>query len=60
MYCRAFGRTAKSASMAVAEHVGPVQDTSVCGGMVANRFGLLVLCFSDWFFFPSDVRTKDL
>ena len=37
-----------------------VQDTSVYGGMVANRFGLLVLCFSDWFFFPSAVRTKDL
>ena len=28
--------------------------------MVANRFGLLVLCFSDWFFFPSEVNTKDL
>ena len=28
--------------------------------MVANRFGLLVLCFSDWFFFPSEVCTKDL
>ena len=24
---------------------GLVQDTSVCSGMVANRFGLLVLCF---------------
>ena len=28
--------------------------------MVANRFGLLVLCFSDWFFFPSEELTKDL
>ena len=37
-----------------------VQDTSVSGGMVANRFGLLVLCFADWFFFSTEVRTKDL
>ena len=59
MYCRAFGRTARSALTAVAS-TGLVQDTSVCGGMVENRFGLLVLCFSDWFFFPSEVRTKDL
>ena len=28
--------------------------------MVANRFSLLVLCFSDWFFFPSEVHMKDL
>ena len=27
-----------------------VKDTSVCGGMVANWIGLLVLCFSDWLF----------
>ena len=40
--------------------MGLVQDTSVCGGTVANRFGLLVLSFSDRFFFPSEVRTKDL
>ena len=59
VYCRAFGRTAKSASTAMAEH-GTLQDTGVCGGMVPNRFGLLVLCFSDWFFFPSEVNTKDL
>ena len=39
---------------------GLVQDTSVCGGMVANRFGLLVLRFSDWFFFSREVNTKDL
>ena len=39
-----------------------MQDTSVCGGKVANRFGLLVLCFSDWFSFPSevDLLTKDM
>ena len=36
-----------------------MQDTSVCGGMVANRFGLPVLCSSVWFFFPSAVLTKD-
>ena len=39
---------------------GLVQDTNMCGGMAANRFGLLVLCFLDWFFFPSEVNTKDL
>ena len=32
----------------------------MCGGLVVNRFGLLVLCFADWLFFPSEVRTKDL
>ena len=32
-----------------------MQDTSVCGGKVANRLDLLVP-----FFFPSDLRTKDL
>ena len=31
---------------------------SVCGGIVANRFGLLVLCFSDSFFVASEVNTE--
>ena len=39
---------------------GLVQDISACGGMVADRFDLLVLCCVDWFFFPSEVCTKDL
>ena len=56
VYCRTFGRTAKSATTAVAKN----GSRSVCGGMVANRFGLLVLCFSYWFFSPSEVSTKDL
>ena len=56
MYCRTFGRTPKSASRW--RNTGLVQDTSVCGGMVANRFGLLVLCFSDWFFVASEVTRR--
>ena len=32
--------------------------TCVCGGMVANRFDLLVLCFSGGFFFSNEVSTK--
>ena len=61
VYCRTFGRTPKSASTAVAEHgTSAAHIPSVCGGMVANRFGLLVLCFSDSFFVASEVNTKDL
>ena len=40
--------------------MGLVQDASVCGGMVANRFSLLVLSFLDLFFFPNEMLTKDL
>ena len=60
VYCRTFSRTPKSASTAVAEHTGQVRDTIVCGGMVANRLGQLVLCFSDSFFVAGEVNTKNL
>ena len=42
------------------QSTGLVQDTGVCGVMIANRLSFLVPCFSDWFFFPSEVNTKDL